>query len=190
MYHKSHITNRIFIKHILNLRIHFQANTNETLKQKEDLASEVGRLRLDLQLVRDDRDRQLSKVEDLSKEVSKYKEWSGKSSDEIENLTSSLLSSQAICSSQSDQIKKLQQKLTTAESKLEMSDVSAFEIKTGYEEQKKINSDLQLRLAEAELKHYEGELLRKKLHNTILVSSSFYLINKFIYIMVNEFFLF
>ncbi|CAI9303633.1 unnamed protein product [Lactuca saligna] len=143
-------------------------NTNETLKQKDELASEVGHLRMDLQQVRDDRDRQLSKVEDLSKEVSKYKEWSGKSSDEIENLTSSLLSSQAICSSQSDQIKKLQQKLTATESKLEMSDVSAFEIRTGYEEQKKINSDLQLRLAEAESKHYEGELLRKKLHNTIL----------------------
>lgn len=51
-----------------------------------------------------------------------------------------------------------------------MSDVSAFEIRTGYEDQKRVNSDLQLRLTEAEIKLVEGESLRKKLHNTILVS--------------------
>lgn len=54
-----------------------------------------------------------------------------------------------------------------------MSDLSAYETRTGYEEQKKANSELQLRLAEAELKLVEGESLRKKLHNTILVSFSF-----------------
>ncbi|KAI3708512.1 hypothetical protein L2E82_37701 [Cichorium intybus] len=145
-----------------------RASSNEAIKQKEALESEVGCLRLDLQQVRHERDRHLSKVQDLSNEVIKYKELTGKSSAELNNLTTNLLFSQSLCSSQSDQIKKLQEKLTAAENKLEMSDLSAYEIKSGYEEQKNVNSALQLRLAEAELKVFEGEILRKKLHNTIL----------------------
>nr|XP_043628795.1 kinesin-like protein KIN-14N [Erigeron canadensis] len=143
-------------------------SSNETMKLKEALASEVGCLRLDLQQVRDDRDRQLSLVEELSAEVLKYKEWTGKSAAELGNLTTKSNELEAMCSAQSDQIKKLQDKLAAAENKLEMSDVSAFEIRTGYEEQKRANSELQLRLAEAEMKLVEGESLRKKLHNTIL----------------------
>lgn len=42
---------------------------------------------MDLQQVRDDRDRQLSQVQDLSAEVLKYKEWTGKSAAEVGNLT-------------------------------------------------------------------------------------------------------
>ncbi|KAL4580201.1 hypothetical protein LXL04_016385 [Taraxacum kok-saghyz] len=143
-------------------------NSNETMKQKEALANEVGCLRLELHQVREDRDRQLALVQDLSKEVTKYKELTGKSSAELDNLTKDLLSSQAICSSQNDQINKLQEKLTAAENKLKTSDLSTFEITMGYEEQKKVNSELQLRLAEAESKVIEGDILRKKLHNTIL----------------------
>lgn len=51
-----------------------------------------------------------------------------------------------------------------------MSDMSALETRTGFEEQKKVICELQSRLADAELKIIEGEKLRKKLHNTILVS--------------------
>lgn len=44
-----------------------------------------------------------------------------------------------------------------------------METRTEYEEQKILIHDLQNRLAEAEIKIIEGEKLRKKLHNTILV---------------------
>lgn len=54
-----------------------------------------------------------------------------------------------------------------------MSDLSVLETRTGYEEQKKIIYELQSRLADAELKIVEGEKLRKKLHNTILVNLAF-----------------
>lgn len=47
--------------------------------------------------------------------------------------------------------------------------MSAMETRTEYEEQKKFILELQNRLAEAEMKIVEGEKLRKKLHNTILV---------------------
>ncbi|KAL8195540.1 hypothetical protein R6Q57_025943 [Mikania cordata] len=145
-----------------------KASSNETMKLKEALASEVGCLRLDLQQVRDDRDRQLSNVQQLSTEVFKYKEWTGKSACELEKLTTKSNELKATCALQTDQIKKLQERLDAAESKLAMSDLSAFEIRTGYEEQERVNSELQFRLAEAEVKLVEGESLRKKLHNTIL----------------------
>ncbi|KAL8209759.1 hypothetical protein R6Q57_006491 [Mikania cordata] len=138
------------------------------MKLKEALASEVKCLRLDLQQVRDDHDRVLSQVQDLSAKVMKYKEWTGQSTTELGNLTKKSNELEATCYSQSNQIKNLQEKLAAAENKLEMSDLSAFEIRTGYEEQKRVNSELKLRLAEAECRLVEGESLRKKLLNTIL----------------------
>lgn len=50
-----------------------------------------------------------------------------------------------------------------------MADLSASETRTEFEENKRIVRELQDRLAEAELQILEGENLRKKLHNTILV---------------------
>lgn len=50
-----------------------------------------------------------------------------------------------------------------------MSDMSSVKTKEEYEEQKNVIFDLQNRLADAETKIVEGEKLRKRLHNTILV---------------------
>lgn len=50
-----------------------------------------------------------------------------------------------------------------------MADLSASETRTEFEQQKGVVSELQNRLADAELQIIEGENLRKKLHNTILV---------------------
>lgn len=50
-----------------------------------------------------------------------------------------------------------------------MVDLSASETRTEFELQKGVVSELQDRLADAELRIIEGENLRKKLHNTILV---------------------
>lgn len=50
-----------------------------------------------------------------------------------------------------------------------MSDMSAVKTKEEYEEQKNVIFELQNRLADAETKIVEGEKLRKRLHNTILV---------------------
>ena len=51
----------------------------------------------------------------------------------------------------------------------QMSDLSAVETRTVFEEKAKLIHDLQSRLAVAEVKINEGEELRRKLHNTILV---------------------
>ena len=52
---------------------------------------------------------------------------------------------------------------------IQLSDLTTMETMSEYENQKKILEDLQLRLMEAEQKIVDGEKLRKKLHNTILV---------------------
>ncbi|KAJ0603866.1 hypothetical protein HanHA300_Chr02g0043091 [Helianthus annuus] len=96
-------------------------SNDEAMKLKDALASEVGCLRLELQQVRDERDRQLSHVQELSAEVLKYKELTGKSADELRNLTTKSHELEARCASQSDQIKQLQEKLDAAENKLAVS---------------------------------------------------------------------
>ena len=50
-----------------------------------------------------------------------------------------------------------------------MVDLSASETRTVFEEQKRIIRELQDKLADKEFQIVEGEKLRKKLHNTILV---------------------
>ncbi|RRT48141.1 hypothetical protein B296_00036907 [Ensete ventricosum] len=56
-------------------------------------------------------------------------------------------------------------------------DLTTIKTMTEYEEQKKTTIDLQDRLAEAELQIIEAEKLRKKLHNTILVTTLLCLTN-------------
>lgn len=51
----------------------------------------------------------------------------------------------------------------------QVSDISAHQTRTEFEDQQKLVEELQRRLADAEFKLIEGEKLRKKLHNTILV---------------------
>lgn len=51
-----------------------------------------------------------------------------------------------------------------------MGDQSVMEARLQYEEQTRLVSELENKLADAEVKLIDGEKLRKKLHNTILVS--------------------
>ncbi|KAK3199461.1 hypothetical protein Dsin_022876 [Dipteronia sinensis] len=134
-----------------------RASQDEAMKQRDALVHEVACLRVELQQVRDDRDRQLSQVQALTADVVRYKELAT-SSEELE----------AKCLSQSNQIRTLSTQLASAESKLQMSDLSALEKRTEFEEQKNLISELRDRLEDAEFKLIEGEKLRKKLHNTIL----------------------
>ncbi|KAK1581443.1 hypothetical protein Q3G72_006064 [Acer saccharum] len=134
-----------------------RASQDEAMKQRDALVHEVACLRVELQQVRDDRDRQLSQVQALTADVVKYKELAT-SSEELE----------AKCFSQSNQIRTLSTQLAAAENKLQMSDLSALETRTEFEEQKNLIIELRDRLEDAEFKLIEGEKLRKKLHNTIL----------------------
>ncbi|PNY17520.1 kinesin-like protein, partial [Trifolium pratense] len=144
------------------------ASQEEAIKQKDAFASEVTSLRGELQQVRDDRDRQISQVQNLSTEIVKFKDSSEKSGSELNNLTMKTHELETKCTLQDNHIKELQEKLTIAENKLEVCDISAIETKTEFEGQQKLVNDLEKRLADAEYKLIEGEKLRKELHNTIL----------------------
>lgn len=115
-----------------------KASLEETMKLKDGLVTEVGCLRGDLQQVRDDRDRQLALVQDLTAEVLQYKECTGKSAAELGTLTSRSVELEATCTLQSETIRRLQEELATAQKSLEISDLSSVETRIGYEEQKKL----------------------------------------------------
>jgi kinesin family protein C1 len=59
-----------------------------------------------------------------------------------------------------------------------MADLSALETSAMFEEQKRIIRELRDQLADKEFQIVEGEKLRKKLHNTVLVMfGSFYFLD-------------
>lgn len=145
-----------------------RASQDEAMNQKESLVNEVKCLRGELQQVRDDRDRQTGQVQVLTAEVLKYKESTGKSFAEIDNLMAKTKSLEETCSTQRERIHLLEHQLTAANEKLKMADFSTAEARTEFEELRRTTRDLQERLMEAEHQLIDGEKLRKKLHNTIL----------------------
>lgn len=145
-----------------------RASQDEAMKQNEALINEVGCLRGDLQETRNDCDQQQSLLEAIKIEHVKYEEYARNSFAELESLTLKSNELEARCSSQTDHIRILDDHLAVAEKKLQMSDMSALETRMGFEDQKKMISELQNCLDIAESKIVDGEKLRKKLHNTIL----------------------
>lgn len=60
---------------------------DEAVRLKESLVNEVKCLREELHRVREDRDRQVSEVQALTTDLLKFKEKTGKSFMELDNLT-------------------------------------------------------------------------------------------------------
>lgn len=145
-----------------------RASQDEAVNQKESLVSEVKCLRGELQQVREDRDRQVALVQSLTAEIVKYQESTGKSCQELDNMTTKIKCLEETCSSQREQIRIMECQLAVLNEKLKVASLSASETKTEFQEQRKLVHELQDRLADAEHQLLEGEMLRKKLHNTIL----------------------
>ncbi|KAI3741078.1 hypothetical protein L1987_58745 [Smallanthus sonchifolius] len=141
---------------------------DDAVKQKEAAKKEVDILRGELQQVREDRERQLLLVQELTSELNTCKEYTGRTAAEVDSLVLKSTALEETCSSQREEISVLQHQLASATQKLKMADLSSSEVRTEFEEQKRIVSDLQDRLRDAETQLLEGENLRKKLHNTIL----------------------
>lgn len=72
---------------VLLFVVMLQASQEDAIKQKELLVNELKCIRVELQQVREDRDRQVTQVQALTADVEKYKEFSGKSAAELDNLT-------------------------------------------------------------------------------------------------------
>ncbi|KAF8075393.1 hypothetical protein N665_1097s0002 [Sinapis alba] len=134
-----------------------KASQDDIMKQKAELVNEVASLKVELQQAKDERDHHLTELKTLQTEATKYNDFK----DTIAEL-------EATCSSQSSQIRELQDQLVSSDRQLQMSDLTTFEKMNEFEDQKQAIIDLKSRVEEAELKLVEGEKLRKKLHNTIL----------------------
>ncbi|ERM99862.1 hypothetical protein AMTR_s00098p00155820 [Amborella trichopoda] len=145
-----------------------KASEQEALIQKKLLMEEAGRLRGEMRQLKEDKDNQLSQVEALTAEVARYKECTGRSTAEMTFLASKTTQLEESYSSQKEQIKFLQQQLAAAQEKLQMADVITSQKNSEFAENKKMLEELQNRLSEAEIQIFEGELLRRRLHNTIL----------------------
>ncbi|VVB15956.1 unnamed protein product [Arabis nemorensis] len=154
------------VENIGNLKGQFKAlqdqlaaskvSQDDIMKQKDELVNEIVSLKLEIQQVKDDRDRHIMEVKNLQDEATKQNDFK-ETINELEGK----------CSSQNKEIQELQDQLIASDRKLQVADLSTFEKITEFEEQKESINELQGRLEEAELKLIEGEKLRKKLHNTI-----------------------
>ncbi|XP_024004376.1 kinesin-like protein KIN-14M isoform X2 [Eutrema salsugineum] len=154
------------VENIGNLKGQFKAlqdqlaaskvSQDDIMKQKDELVNEIVSLKMEIQQVKDDRDRHITEVKNLQAEATKQNDFK----DTINELESK-------CSSQKKAIHELQDQLVASERKLQVADLSTFEKMNEFEEQKESIIELKGRLEEAELKLIEGEKLRKKLHNTI-----------------------
>ncbi|KAL8170234.1 hypothetical protein V2J09_022038 [Rumex salicifolius] len=156
-----------------NVSLHDQlassrASQEEIVKQKEITVNEMGSLKLELQHIKDDRDRQWTQVQNLTAEISTYKECTGKSANALDSLSSKSTELETRCLSQNELIRSLQEQLAVSHKQLEMCDLSAMEARLQYEDQSRLVLELQNKLVDAEVKLIEGDKLRKKLHNTIL----------------------
>ncbi|XP_074272083.1 kinesin-like protein KIN-14C isoform X2 [Silene latifolia] len=145
-----------------------RASQDEAVKLKETLNIEVHCLRGELQQVREDRDRLQSQIHERTVEIKRLTETTGTTVKELDNLMMKSNALEETCSSQRQQLQILQHQLGLANEKLKMADLSVSETRTNYEEQQQLIMQLKDRLAEAEIQIHEKELLRRKLHNTIL----------------------
>ncbi|KAM5588564.1 hypothetical protein ABKV19_006829 [Rosa sericea] len=166
------------VENLSNLRGHkkaledqlasLKASHDDALKQKECLRGQ-------LQEVRDDRDHHVKENHDLKAEVVKHfaeLDKLARKTKELEETCSSQMMQIDSLKHERDQLRHerdvLKQERDSALEKIEMVDLSASEISTRFEEQKRVERELRGRIAEFEQKIFEGERLRKKLHNDIL----------------------
>ncbi|GLJ39426.1 hypothetical protein SUGI_0805230 [Cryptomeria japonica] len=139
----------------------------EMSKQKNTLNEELERVRGELQHVIEERDQCFGRIQSLNEENARFKEFTGKSDYELRMLTTKATALEESYMSQAELIKGLRQQLDVANQKLKLADDSlALQKQEGAGYLSKLQ-DLQARLVEAEHQLREGEVLRRKLHNTI-----------------------
>ncbi|BFI43342.1 kinesin family member C1 [Marchantia polymorpha subsp. ruderalis] len=140
----------------------------ERLKQNKELKEEAERIRSELQRITDDREQRASQIQALMDENMRYKECTGKSAAELEQLSNKAVALEEGYTSQAEAMKALRQQLDFAHQKLKMAEARIAENESKGDEYKGRLEEVQQRLSEAESRLHEGELVRRKLHNTIL----------------------
>lgn len=141
---------------------------NQKIQSLNDMYKRLQEYNTSLQQYNSRLQSELHATNDTLRQVEKYKESTGKYCAQLDTMEESANNLESTCTTQSEEIKRLQEQLALVQKKFQLSDVSAMESRREYEEQNTFILQLQNRLADADLKIVEGEELRKKLHNTIL----------------------
>eukprot|EP01018_Ginkgo_biloba_P028973 Gb_03517 [translate_table: standard] len=139
----------------------------EGTKQRNALNEELERVHVELQHIIEERDQCLNQIQTLTEENARFKEFTGKSACELQILTCKATALEESYMSQAEQVKTLHQQLDVANQKLKLADASLAQKKQQEAGYLSKVEDLHTRLAEAEHQLREGELVRRKLHNTI-----------------------
>ncbi|XP_024526400.1 kinesin-like protein KIN-14N [Selaginella moellendorffii] len=138
----------------------------ETAKMKS-INDELSLLRAELLRVSEERDNYYHQVQALSAENAAIREKTSTSAAEIMRFTSKAEALEESYDKQAEQIRLLQKQLNRSKEMLEVAEKSlSFERIGSSEYMSKIEA-LENKLADAEQQLREGEMLRRKLHNTI-----------------------
>ncbi|KAI5075513.1 hypothetical protein GOP47_0009589 [Adiantum capillus-veneris] len=139
----------------------------EENKQKNLLHNDLEWIRTELQQCNEERHQYQIQNQTLVDENNRFREFTGRSASELESVTNKAIALEESHDLQSEQIRNLLHQLDASNSKLQALELSL-------ELHKKADADhvgkvmeLQLKLSEAEQRLNEGEIIRRKLHNTI-----------------------
>ncbi|MCO5560889.1 hypothetical protein L7F22_014509 [Adiantum nelumboides] len=140
----------------------------EGASQRKLLMDEQEKLCSELLHALDTEKQQAAQMQALSAELESYKESTKKSSIELEALRtkSSLLEQEN--AAQVKELTGLREQIKIAKDKLQIAESTVVQHLHEGAEQRVIIMDLQQRLSEAEQRIREGDILRRRLHNTIL----------------------
>lgn len=139
----------------------------EESKQKVILNKELERIRIELQQSNEERHQCQSQVHALIEENNRFRDFTGKSASELETVTSKAVALEESYSLQAEQIRNLLHQLDTAKMKSQTLELSLEMHKKADVDHNEKVAELQRKLSEAEQRLNEGEIIRRKLHNTI-----------------------
>lgn len=139
----------------------------EGIKQRASLIERLERVRAELQCTLEERTHCRGQIQALKEGNARFRDCTGKSECEIEILTRKAIALEESYLHQREEINSLHQQLDIANEKLQMANASLAHLKREETGCKSKIEALQCRLTESEHQLHEGELLRRKLHNTI-----------------------
>eukprot|EP00249_Psilotum_nudum_P004228 c17768_g1_i2 orf=157-2334(+) len=139
----------------------------EETKQKNSLVRELEKQSGELQCIIEEREQCKSQIQALKEENVRTMDFRGKSAAELEIAENRAKVLEESNKCQSEQLKTLCHQLDAANCKLQTAETTMDQQRQEDAEHIKKMEELQCRLLDAELQLNEGEMVRRKLHNTI-----------------------
>ncbi|GBG63848.1 hypothetical protein CBR_g39632 [Chara braunii] len=144
-----------------------QRATDDLSRQQKVMQEETRRTQLEIQRLLEDRERKAEENKALALENARYKDCTGKSAAELEQLSIREQALKQNFLSQNEVIAGLKRQQEVLKQQLELSEGVAEQRRMELVESHRRIAELESKLADTEMRFLEGEQLRRKLHNTI-----------------------